>query len=751
MSTPYTVQSGDWLQKIAEEHGFESWRDLYYHEDNADFRRQRPDPNKIYPGDIVMIPDRAEPEKPKPKPKPEDKVKIVIAKDGDTLCSIAVKNGFLNCKKLRPLNPDLLTPPLKPGDKVKVPEVAASTNNGETEIEHKFERKGSEHRVWFIQDQNRPKPKEALADKQKELAVSNYVPTRQGAGFTTGDWKDDTFRGDAHDAAASADPDHFKIQVWDDHARKAGETDIKVTLQSQKPVLDASSRIEKWDDMTEGGTKLEDVMCKQVEADSPWYRSSYLRLVIDTADQTMKRPFGRATTGPQANENATVDAGTDVSKQTLVVPTTTDKRIEILDLRTKAHRIYDDCEAPEADRCSAIAMADVGKDEKVLRIKVFRISSAADSGISDATVDAMIFQNYRLTLAQSNVGVELVDGTIHDVALPRNMIAVSDFHGVKSDGGGQMKVKVRLASGDVEVTITTESKKTPQETANRLAAALRAQGVTCRVSPNPPVQSSSRNFGSCDILCFNADNTPARIISRSSADSDQKLASSGSWNTTSVANAGSQYSAITNGGTSAQMVGSIDYRAACKNYNTGTNHLCVILVNGFPSATLLGEALLPYRDLAARIRPRRDYSMCVFINQRASTRRTVLTHEAGHVLLDGFHTTAQNVTRDASNNITFAAEKDNFNNVYDDNSKLGFSEWMAAINRESNPPVIHKRMSDDPLTTKFTVIRKGVNNLQGKYEVIGGAKPSMVKRFRALSTSVLGKLRELKPAPNSGL
>ena len=54
MSTPYTVQAGDWLQKIAEEHGFESWRDLYYHPDNAEFRRKRPDPNKIYPGDIIM-------------------------------------------------------------------------------------------------------------------------------------------------------------------------------------------------------------------------------------------------------------------------------------------------------------------------------------------------------------------------------------------------------------------------------------------------------------------------------------------------------------------------------------------------------------------------------------------------------------------------------------------------------------------------------------------------------------------------
>ena len=69
MSTPYEVKSGDWLQKIAEAHGFESWRDLYYHADNAAFRQLRPNPDLIYPGDIVMIPGET-PAKEKPKATP---------------------------------------------------------------------------------------------------------------------------------------------------------------------------------------------------------------------------------------------------------------------------------------------------------------------------------------------------------------------------------------------------------------------------------------------------------------------------------------------------------------------------------------------------------------------------------------------------------------------------------------------------------------------------------------------------------
>jgi len=56
MSTIYTVKSGDWLDKIARNHGFASWRDLYHHPENAAFRAKRPDPNKIFPGDQIVIP-----------------------------------------------------------------------------------------------------------------------------------------------------------------------------------------------------------------------------------------------------------------------------------------------------------------------------------------------------------------------------------------------------------------------------------------------------------------------------------------------------------------------------------------------------------------------------------------------------------------------------------------------------------------------------------------------------------------------
>lgn len=54
----YTVVRGDNLTKIARRHGFARWQTLYRYPRNRDFRRLRDNPNLIFPGDQVFIPDR---------------------------------------------------------------------------------------------------------------------------------------------------------------------------------------------------------------------------------------------------------------------------------------------------------------------------------------------------------------------------------------------------------------------------------------------------------------------------------------------------------------------------------------------------------------------------------------------------------------------------------------------------------------------------------------------------------------------
>jgi len=58
MSIQYTVVRGDCLSLIAQRFGFADYRTIYNHPENAEFKQLRPDPNLIYPGDILSIPDR---------------------------------------------------------------------------------------------------------------------------------------------------------------------------------------------------------------------------------------------------------------------------------------------------------------------------------------------------------------------------------------------------------------------------------------------------------------------------------------------------------------------------------------------------------------------------------------------------------------------------------------------------------------------------------------------------------------------
>lgn len=62
MSSNYTVQQGDYLSKIAKEHGFADYLVLWNHPENATLKKERENPNVLYPGDRIFIPDKEEKE-----------------------------------------------------------------------------------------------------------------------------------------------------------------------------------------------------------------------------------------------------------------------------------------------------------------------------------------------------------------------------------------------------------------------------------------------------------------------------------------------------------------------------------------------------------------------------------------------------------------------------------------------------------------------------------------------------------------
>jgi putative peptidoglycan binding protein len=53
----HTVSQGEWIGKIAHDYGISNWRTIYDHGENADLRAARPDPNLLYEGDRVFVPE----------------------------------------------------------------------------------------------------------------------------------------------------------------------------------------------------------------------------------------------------------------------------------------------------------------------------------------------------------------------------------------------------------------------------------------------------------------------------------------------------------------------------------------------------------------------------------------------------------------------------------------------------------------------------------------------------------------------
>lgn len=57
MAHEHVVQQGECLSSIAKQYGFKDYRTIYNDPSNASFKSKRPNPNLIYPGDVIVIPD----------------------------------------------------------------------------------------------------------------------------------------------------------------------------------------------------------------------------------------------------------------------------------------------------------------------------------------------------------------------------------------------------------------------------------------------------------------------------------------------------------------------------------------------------------------------------------------------------------------------------------------------------------------------------------------------------------------------
>jgi Putative peptidoglycan binding domain/LysM domain len=58
MAGMYTVKQGDHLSSIAYQYGFADWKKIWNRPENAELKQKRQNPNVLFPGDQVFIPDK---------------------------------------------------------------------------------------------------------------------------------------------------------------------------------------------------------------------------------------------------------------------------------------------------------------------------------------------------------------------------------------------------------------------------------------------------------------------------------------------------------------------------------------------------------------------------------------------------------------------------------------------------------------------------------------------------------------------
>ena len=90
MGTFYRVQQGDCLSSIAERWGFSDYNTIYRDSGNDAFRQKRPNPNIIYPGDVLFIPDRRSQE----FARPTDQLHRFVLKRSKVLLRLCLKDDL---------------------------------------------------------------------------------------------------------------------------------------------------------------------------------------------------------------------------------------------------------------------------------------------------------------------------------------------------------------------------------------------------------------------------------------------------------------------------------------------------------------------------------------------------------------------------------------------------------------------------------------------------------------------------------
>jgi hypothetical protein len=549
---------------------------------------------------------------------------VVTARDGDTLCGIAIDAGFLDCDLLRAeaANSPLLDRPLRSGDQVTVPDRKTKTTSKATEARHRFLKRNSPPvSIRFVHGS--PDKKYLHDDTLTVLNVSNYVTDKGGrqgnAAFPTGFGFDQ----DGHE-----DEDSFKVEVVD----PAASGSVDVVLEALRPLFAADGSIDHHDTFAGAADaakrRLDPLPCKQVSSGHVAFRSRYLRLVVDEVDAN---PQGLLVTDMVA-------AG--------------DPKVEILDQNVRATYVVKGCKAPAASKCRVTATLPLDRGQAM--DLAFRIMRATPSGVVETTsggpgddgivkladVKKRIDTFVRRCWAQAHVRPNVV--RLQTMDLPSNMLTVADATGVPAKGNkpgsatrGHVGFTLRVqrfggAANSVHAVPAVEipAGSRPEDTAKLLKAEIeKLAGIKATVSLNAPEHGDPD--GSCDVLVTDDAGgriTITNVTPNADQDEDQRVAAVSVGMTVPFRNSAADY-----------HVGHPEQRNLVKALDTaGDIVLDIQVVDVVPGTR--GFTVPERKPLNANRHPvsgvKNSIIMPKISTDSSATNPFSLPHEIGHILTD---------------------------------------------------------------------------------------------------------------------
>jgi len=535
--------------------------------------------------------------------------KIVTARDGDTLCGIAIDGGFLDCDLLRAeaANAPLLNRALQAGDQVTVPDRKTKQTPKATDARHRFIKRNSPP-VSIRYVHGSPDKKYLHDDTLAHLNVSNFVTNQGGLDGTHPFPTGFGFNADGH-----ADEDTFKVEVVD----PAAGGSVNVVLEALKPVVKPDGTIEH-QPITgvpdAARRKLTALECKQVASGHVAFRSRYMRLVVDDDDFN-------AAAGQMLLTTDLVDAG--------------EEAVEILDQRVRATYVIQRCPGTGGRKCQVTTAAEIGTARQRVKIAPQILKDPA-TGTAVATVDQTrksCLKYLRQLYAQANMSVKIV-APIREVPAPGNMFAIADGNGQPAVGGQTIRVRVRIDAGfDQTVDVTTVPGDAPSDTARRLAdeinkalgAATPPVAAVAAATQNPPVTGQA--IGSADVLIGTPLTQNIRLNVVLSNDAGHPVTVARITTTT-----------VPDFNAANMHVGTAEERVLLKNYDTGRDRVDLFIVGGLGTGAL-GEAFPQFAPRGAAGPHPLDTvvnSALVFSDTvvKKDHFHTTIPHEVGHTLMD---------------------------------------------------------------------------------------------------------------------